>query len=62
MRIRLKIIVHSNLRNECCLQIYILYPEAVELAGTAEVHGMVSDWPSLESVLTVRHPTAQGSG
>ena len=33
---------------------YILYPEAVELAGVCEVHELVPNWPALERVLAVR--------
>ena len=44
-----------------CLQVYILYPEAVELAGVMEVHDMVPTWLALESVLTVRSPYSEDS-
>ena len=40
---------------KCALmQVYILYPEAVHLAGAAAVHELVPNWESLERVLAVR--------
>ena len=36
------------------MQVYILYPEAVNLAGSAAVHDLVPNWVSLERVLAVR--------
>ena len=38
------------------MQVYILYPEAAELAGLSEVHELVPNWQSLEHVLAVRRP------
>jgi len=37
-------------------QVYILYPEAVNLAGPAAVHDLVPNWNLLERVLSVRAP------
>ena len=37
-------------------QVYILYPEAVNLAGPSAVHDLVPNWELLERVLLVRSP------
>jgi hypothetical protein len=36
------------------MQVYIIYPEAINLAGPAAVHELVPNWESLERVLAVR--------
>ena len=36
------------------MQVYILYPEAVNLAGPSAVHELVPIWELLERVLAVR--------
>ena len=36
------------------MQVYIIYPEAVELAGIGQVHDLVPNWAALECHLTVR--------
>ncbi len=40
----------------CRTQVYIVYPEAVNLAGPSAVHDLVPNWELLERVLLVRPP------